>query len=221
MKACLQWINSSVPEKNYFYNCYNRMRNLHKSIGIIWHKNIDRCFSFHVVNAIYNVYIGILSFCGVVIIDEICCMSFDCVAFYLDWYNAIMSRKFFVSWFDNFYCCLLFTVSGMCEKSAILLYIAIVSLSQALDSENFFCTSILNIISVSSSLLDIMKLGVNLKSAFLRWSAVIPNALIGDPSAVFNVVVVSCIGVLKLLSINWYVEYLMRDMAAPESIRAL
>ena len=30
MKACLQWINSSVLEKINFYKCYNRMRNLHK-----------------------------------------------------------------------------------------------------------------------------------------------------------------------------------------------
>ena len=30
MKACLQWINSSVPEKINFYKCYNRMRNLHE-----------------------------------------------------------------------------------------------------------------------------------------------------------------------------------------------
>ena len=66
-----------------------------------------------------------------------------------------------------------------------------------------------------------MKLLANLKSAILSWSAVIPNAVIGDPSAVFNFVVVACIGVLKLLSIVWYVEYLMRDMAAPKSMRAL
>ena len=62
---------------------------------------------------------------------------------------------------------------------------------------------------------------MNLKSAILRWSAVIPNAIIDDPSAIFNLVVVVSIGVLKLLSIIWYVEYLMRDMAAPESIGAL
>ena len=34
MKACLQWINSSVPEKINFYNYYNRMRNLHKCINV-------------------------------------------------------------------------------------------------------------------------------------------------------------------------------------------
>ena len=60
-----------------------------------------------------------------------------------------------------------------------------------------------------------------MKSAILGWSALTPNAVIGDPSAVFNIFMVVCIGVLKLLSIAWYVEYLMRDMAAPESIRAL
>ena len=62
---------------------------------------------------------------------------------------------------------------------------------------------------------------MNLKSSILRWSPVITNTVIGDPSAVFNLVVVACIGVLKQLSIVWYVEYLMSDMAAPESIRAL
>ena len=62
---------------------------------------------------------------------------------------------------------------------------------------------------------------MNLKSAILSWSAVIPNVVTGDPSAIFNFVMVACIGALKLLSIVWYVEYLMRDMAAPESIRPL
>ena len=85
----------------------------------------------------------------------------------------------------------------------------------------FFWISIPNSFSVSGSLLHIMKVLVNLKFTILRWSAVIPKAIISDPSAIFNLVVVVCIGVLKLLSIVWYVEYLMSDMAAPESIRAL
>ena len=78
-----------------------------------------------------------------------------------------------------------------------------------------------NNIYVSGSLSHMMKLWANLKYAILSWSAFIPNAVIGDPTAVFNFVMVTCIGVLKLLSIVWYVEYLMRDMAAPESIRDL
>ena len=66
-----------------------------------------------------------------------------------------------------------------------------------------------------------MKLCVNLKSDILGWSAVIPNAVIGDPPAVFNVVVVGCMGVFKLSSLSWYVEYLMSDIAVPELMRAL
>ena len=66
-----------------------------------------------------------------------------------------------------------------------------------------------------------MKSWVNLKSAILSWIAIIPNAVIGNPSAVFNFVMVACIGILKLLSIVWYVDYLMSDMAAPEPIRTL
>ena len=53
---------------------------------------------------------------------------------------------------------------------------------------------------MSSNLLQIMKLWVNLKSAILRCSAVIPKAVIGKPSTVFNLAVVGCTGVLKLLS---------------------
>ena len=41
-----------------------------------------------------------------------------------------------------------------------------------------------------------MKLCVNLKSAILRCKAVIPIADIGEPSAVFNLAVVGCMGVL-------------------------
>ena len=165
------------------------------------------------MNAIYNVYIGILSFYWILITDEVCSMSCDWVTFDLDGYNAIISGRYPEHWFNNSYCHLLFTVSGVCEKFSILLYVAY-------DSENLFCTSIPNIISVSDSLLQMMKLWVNLKSAILRWSAVIPNVVNGNLPAVFNLVVVGCIGVLKLSSINWYVECLMRDIAAPESIRA-
>ena len=39
MKACLQWINNSVPEKIYFYNYFNRTRNVYQSIVtcLFWH----------------------------------------------------------------------------------------------------------------------------------------------------------------------------------------
>ena len=50
--------------------------------------------------------------------------------------------------------------------------------------------------SVSGSWLQIIKLCVNLNSAIHRCSAVDPSADIGEPSAVFNLAVVGCMGVL-------------------------
>ena len=91
----------------------------------------------------------------------------------------------------------------MCDEFSISLYEAVfLPLSQAYDIGNFFWTSIPKIISVSGNLLQTMKLWVNLKSAILRGSAVTPNAVIGEPSAMFNLVFVGCIGVLKLLSMS-------------------
>ena len=49
---------------------------------------------------------------------------------------------------------------------------------------------------VSGNWLQIIKLCVNLKSVILRCIAVTPIADIGEPSAVFNLAVVGCIGVL-------------------------
>ena len=87
--------------------------------------------------------------------------------------------------------------------------VAILSLFHAYDNENFLWTSMPKMISVFGNLSQIMKLCLNLNLAILRWSAVIPNAVIGDPSAVFNIVVVAWIGVLKLSSMSWYVGYLI------------
>ena len=50
--------------------------------------------------------------------------------------------------------------------------------------------------SVSGSWLQIIKLCVNLNSAICKCSAIDPNANIGEPSAVFNLAVVGCMGVL-------------------------
>ena len=76
-------------------------------------------------------------------------------------------------------------------------------------------------ISVSGNLLQITKMWVNWKSAILKCSAVISKGVISELSAVFTFVVVGCIGVLKLSSMCWYVEYQRSEIAAPESIRAL
>ena len=50
--------------------------------------------------------------------------------------------------------------------------------------------------SISGSWSQIIKLCVNLNSAIHKFSAVDPNANIGEPSAVFNLAVVGCMGVL-------------------------
>ena len=60
----------------------------------------------------------------------------------------------------------------------------------------------------------------NVKSAILSWSVVIPNAIIGDPSALFSCIDVACIVVLNLVSMVLYVEYMTREMPAPEAMRA-
>ena len=73
---------------------------------------------------------------------------------------------------------------------------------------------------MSSSLLQITKLWVNLKSSILKCSTVIPKAVISKLSAVFNFAVVDCTGVLKLSSMCWYVEYQRSEIPAPVSIKA-
>ena len=50
--------------------------------------------------------------------------------------------------------------------------------------------------SVSGNWLQIIKLCVNLKSAMHRYSAVEPKVVMGEPSAVFSLAVIGCIGVL-------------------------
>ena len=52
-------------------------------VAVIWYQNVDRCFAFNAVSAIYNVYIGILSYCWFVITNETCHMSCDWVALIL------------------------------------------------------------------------------------------------------------------------------------------
>ena len=50
--------------------------------------------------------------------------------------------------------------------------------------------------SVSSNWLQIIKLCMNLKSAMHRCSAVDTKVVMGEPSVVFSLAAVSCIGVL-------------------------
>ena len=50
--------------------------------------------------------------------------------------------------------------------------------------------------SVSGSWLQIIKLCINLISAIHKCSAVDPNAVMGEPSAVLSLAVVGCMGIL-------------------------
>ena len=50
--------------------------------------------------------------------------------------------------------------------------------------------------SISRNWSQIMKLCVNLNSAILRCNAIVPIVDIGEQSAVFNLAVVGCMGVL-------------------------
>ena len=54
----------------------------------------------------------------------------------------------------------------------------------------------LKISSVSSNWLQIITLCMNLKSAMYRCNAVDPKVVMGEPSAVFSLAAMGCIGVL-------------------------
>ena len=60
--------------------------------------------------------------------------------------------------------------------------------------------SVRGVVPVSGNLSQIMKLWVNLKSTILKCNTVISKAVISKQSTVSNLVVVACIGVLKLSS---------------------
>ena len=120
-------------------------------------------FSCDVVDAIYDVDIRVSSFCPSLIRYEVNHMFINCWSCDLNWHDTIMSSQYFKGQLNNAYCCLLFTVPGICEEFSISLYVAVFSLSQAYDIENFFWTSIPKIISVSGNLSQVTKLWVNLR----------------------------------------------------------
>ena len=159
------------------------------------------------MDGIDDIDIRVPSFCWFLISNEASYMFLNCLTCDFNWYNTIVPRQYFNGWFNNTYCCLLFTVSCVDKEFFFLLYITVLALSQVYEIENFFWTSIQKIISVSSNLFQIMKSWVNVKSAILRCSTIISRAVIGKTSAVFNLAAVCCIGVLKLLTMCWYVEH--------------
>ena len=114
----------------FCWTCYAYWCNL------IW--QYSQMFPFYVVYAIYNVYIRILPFCWILIADEIWCTSFNCMAFDLDQNEVIMSGWYFESWLHDPYSWLLFTISSVSEKSAILLYWAVLLLIPGIWQGKFF-----------------------------------------------------------------------------------
>ena len=156
------------------------------------------------MNAINYVYVGVSSLCWIVISDKISHMSLKYWSCDLNWDNIIVFWQYFKLWFDCANCGLLFTVPCVCLR----IYHSFVYNSSFLcpkhmkvrTSSECLCQ---NIIYISGSLLQITKWWINLKSTYLKWRAVKPKAVIGEPSVVFNSSVVGCIRVLKLPSICW------------------
>ena len=84
---------------------------------VVWNENINICSFFDVMDSINDVYVGVFLFLGVLITDEVGHMSLNCMTFYPDRYDAIVSRKYLKSWIYNSNICLLFTVSGVGKES--------------------------------------------------------------------------------------------------------
>ena len=148
-------------------------------------------------------------------------MFLNCLSGDLNWYDTIVSWQYLKGQFNNAYCCPLLTISCIHKELCIVLYVTVFRLIPSIGLGEFLLNINSKIISVSGNLLQITKLWVNLNSAILKCSAIIPKAVIGNPSPMFNLAVVGCIGVFKMSSMCWYVEYWRSDIAAPESIRAL
>ena len=165
-------------------------------VGVVWDKDIDICSSFDVMNSINDVYVGVFPFCGVLITDKVGHMAVNCMSLYLHRYDAIVSGQYLKGWFHNSNICPLFTVSSVGKKSTFPLNIAVLFWVPSIGYCKFL-TSMPNSISVLGSLSHMMKLCKNLKSAIQSWSVVIPNSVIGDPSAVLRCINVDCIAVLN------------------------
>ena len=173
------------------------------------------------MDATGDVDIRVSAFCGVFISNEVNHMFLNCCTCDLNWYNTIVSWQYLKGRFNKAYCCLLFTISCVCKEFSIFLYVTDFSLIPSTGNGEFLLNINSKIISLSDNLLQIMKLWVNVNSAILKCSGITPKAVIGEPSVVFNLAVVGCIGVLKQSSIWPYFQCLSSEIAAPESIRAL
>ena len=173
------------------------------------------------MDSINDVHVWVFPFSWFLITDEVGHMSLNCMSFDLDRYDTIVFGWYLKGWFYTSNIYLLFTVSGVGKKFTLLLYVAILFFVPGIGQGEFPLHIIANSSSISGRLSLMMKLCGNIKSPIWSWSVVIPTAVIGDQSIVFSCIEVACIAVYKLLSMAWYIEYLTRDIAAPESIKAL
>ena len=152
-------------------------------------------FFFDLVNAINDVDVGISSLCWIFICYEVCHMFLNDWSCYLNWYNTIVLQWYLKCWFNGANCCLLFTVLHVSYEFSIPLYITILFLIPSIWKRKLLLYIYAeNNLCIWESF--IIKLWVNLNSAILKCKAVIPRAVIGEPSAVFILAVVGCMGVL-------------------------
>ena len=92
---------------------------------VVWDENINICFSFVVMYSVNDMYAGVLPFFGVLITDEVGCVSLKYMSFDLGRNNAIVSGWYPKGWFHNSNICLRFTVFDVSKESTLLLYVAI------------------------------------------------------------------------------------------------
>ena len=62
-------------------------------VCVIGYQNVNRCFSFDVMDAIGDVDIRVSSCCRVLISNEVSLMFLNCLTCDFDWYDTIVSRS--------------------------------------------------------------------------------------------------------------------------------
>ena len=71
------------------------------------------------MDAINDVYVGVFPFSGVLITDEVGCMSLNFMSFDLVRYGTIVSGWYLKSWYYDTNICLLCAVSGVGKESTL------------------------------------------------------------------------------------------------------
>ena len=148
------------------------------------------------MDAINYINVWVSSLCSIVICNEVCHMFLDNWSTYHNWHNTIVSWWYFECQFNCTYCCLLFTFFVYVTNFPSFLNVTVFFLCPLHMIMRIFCMLMPKISSVSSNWSQIIKLCVNLNSAILSCNAIVPIVDIGEPSAVFSLAVLGCMGVL-------------------------